>query len=63
MVGTALSVANGKAAKGNGDAWYIHNGKLYLNYSKDVRERWLRRPDRNIEKADDWWPKLLDGMS
>ncbi len=56
----SLSVANGKTSRGSGEAWYIHEGKLYLNYDKDVRDRWLRDVNGNIQKADDWWPRLVD---
>ena len=56
----ALSVANGKASKGSGEAWHIEDGKVYLNYDKDVRRRWLMDTRGNIHKADDWWPRLVD---
>lgn len=36
-------------------AWTVYNGKLYLNYSKQVREVWLKDKDSNIKKADYHW--------
>ncbi len=56
----SLSVANGKTARGSGEAWRVENGKLYLNYDMNVRDRWLRDVSDNIRKADEWWPKLVD---
>lgn len=37
----------------------IHDGKLYLNYSKSVYKKWLKRKDDYIADADDNWPTLL----
>ncbi len=56
----ALSVAYGKTAPGVGDAWHIHEGKLYLNYDKGVRDRWRRDVPGNIARANLHWPKLVD---
>ena len=54
----ALSVANGKNARGAGDAWTIRDDKLYLNYSKDVRSRWLENTSQNVYSADREWPRI-----
>lgn len=54
----ALSVANGKHARGAGDAWTIRDDKLYLSYSKEVRSRWLQDVSQNIYWADRAWPKI-----
>ena len=51
----ALSVASGKNARGGGDAWTMHNGKLYLNYDKAVAERFRRDISGNISRAEGWW--------
>jgi YHS domain-containing protein len=39
-------------------AWTIHDGKLYLNYSKGVRTLWNLSRDSNIVKVDGYWPEL-----
>ncbi len=38
----------------------IHNGKLYLNYSKAVYKRWLKDTDNLIEEAEQNWPSVLE---
>lgn len=42
------------------DAWTIHNGKLYLNYSMSVMEEWRKNMDQFIEEADGFYPKKVD---
>ncbi len=54
----ALSVANGKSAKGSGEAWHVHNEKLYLNYDLAVQGRWKQKMESNIKWADIEWPKV-----
>lgn len=56
----SYAAANGALAKSDPEAFTIHNGKLYLNYSKSVRRRWKRDIDGNIAKAEANWPGLLD---
>jgi len=41
-------------------AWRIWNDKLYLNYSPQVRRIWATDIDANIEKANGYWPDLLN---
>ncbi|MCP5082467.1 MAG: YHS domain protein [Alphaproteobacteria bacterium] len=41
-------------------AWRIWKDKLYLNYSPRVRRQWASDIDQNIEKANGFWPKLLE---
>lgn len=40
------------------EAWSIVDGKLYLNYSKPVREEWEENSDEMIAKADAKWPEI-----
>ena len=54
----SLSVAYGKNARGGGDAWTLHNGKLYLNFDKSVTEQFRRDTSGNISKAEGWWPTV-----
>lgn len=55
----SLAVANGGTAPGGRDAWHIHNGQLYLNYDKSVRQRWRRDISDNIRRAELNWPGVL----
>lgn len=40
------------------NAWRIVNGKLYLNYSRDVQKKWEADVPGNIAKGDANWPGL-----
>ena len=40
-------------------AWKIVNGRLYLNYNRDVQQTWEKDVPGNIAKADENWPKIL----
>lgn len=42
------------------EAFYVHNGKLYLNYSKSVQKAWLETRDTNIVEADGFYPQTTD---
>ena len=55
----AYAVANGYTAKTDADAWTIHNGKLYLNFNKSIRRKWLRDVDGFIARGDANWPNVL----
>lgn len=55
----AWAVSQGYTAKIDPEAWRIHDGKLYLNYSRSVQETWEQDIPGNIAKADIHWPKLL----
>ena len=54
----AWAVANGYTAKIDPAAWKIVDGKLYLNYSKEVQANWAADIPGNIAKGDANWPKL-----
>ena len=56
----AYAVANGSTAKTEPEAWTIHEGKLYLNYSTGIKARFDKDKPGYIEKADSNWPKVLD---
>jgi YHS domain-containing protein len=55
----AWAVSQGYTAKGDPNAWTVHNGKLYLNYNQSVRSDWAKAADANIAKGDANWPKVL----
>ena len=42
------------------EAWTILNGKLYLNYNKDVKVLWDKDRPGFIKKADKNWPAIKD---
>ena len=56
----AWAVLQGYTASADPDAWKIVDGKLYLNYSKDVQQRWSEDIPGNIAKADGNWPKVIE---
>lgn len=42
------------------DAWTIHDGKLYLNYSMSVMEEWRSNMAQFIQEADGYYPDKVD---
>ena len=54
----AYGVSQGHTAPVDPAAWKIINGKLYLNYNREVQQLFLKDPSSEIEKADQNWPKL-----
>ena len=55
----AWAVAQGYTAKGDPKHWSIRDGKLYLNYDEEIKNRWLANPDDFISKADKNWPGVI----
>lgn len=55
----AYAVSNGYTAKTDPEAWRIHEGRLYLNYSKAVRQLWLSDVPGHIRRANANWPGVL----
>jgi YHS domain-containing protein len=56
----AWAVSQGYTASSDPQAWRIHDGKLYLNYSEGVQKTWAQDVTGNITNADTNWPKVLD---
>jgi YHS domain-containing protein len=54
----AWAVANGYTANIDPEAWRIVDGKLYLNYSKDVQKKWEVDIPGFIKLGNENWPKL-----
>lgn len=50
----------GRTVRIDPEAWFIHDGKLYLNYSKKVQTVWLEALKQNIVEADGFYPKTTD---
>lgn len=55
----AYAASQGYVASSVPEAWTVHEGKLYLNFSLGVRRRWERDIPGHIEMADANWPALL----
>jgi hypothetical protein len=55
----AWAVSQGYTAKGDPNAWTVHDGKLYLNYNKSVQRDWEKDIPGNVTKGDGNWPKVL----
>lgn len=55
----AYAVSQGATASIKPEAWSIVEGKLYLNYDKEVRYRWSQDIPGYIQDADKNWPDLL----
>lgn len=55
----AYAVAQGATAAIDPEAWTIVDGKLYLNFSKQVRDTWRQDIPGYIQKADANWPGVL----
>jgi len=55
----AYAMSQGHIATTDPAAWTVHDGKLYLNYSKGVRRRWARDMVDSIVLADGHWPDAL----
>lgn len=56
----AYAVSEGYTATTDPEAWTVYQGKLYLNYSLGVRERWSEDIPGRIAKADTNWPGVLN---
>ncbi len=55
----AWAVAQGDVADIDPDAWAIHDGRLFLNYSKSIQTKWEINKEDNIRRADRNWPGVL----
>jgi len=55
----AYAVAQGTTASIKPELFTIHEGKLYLNYSNSINDKWLTDKESFIESADQNWPEIL----
>lgn len=55
----AFAMSKGYVATTVPEAWSIHDDKLYLNYSVNVRQVWSEDIPGNIVLADGNWPTAL----
>ncbi len=54
----AYGVADGHKATTSPDAWTIVEGKLYLNYNKEVQALWKKDQNKYIKVANNRWPTV-----
>ncbi len=55
----AWAVSQGYTAHGDRNAWSVENGKLYLNYNKSIRARWLKDVPGHIAQGEANWPRII----
>lgn len=55
----AWAMAEGYTAKGDPNVWRIVDGVLYLNFDRNVQERWLQDIPGYIERANANYPTIL----
>lgn len=55
----AFALSKGSLASSVPEAWTIHEGKLFLNYSVNVRQVWSEDIPGNITLAEGYWPSIL----
>lgn len=56
----AWAVSQGYTASGDPQVWKIVNGRLYINYDRDVQAKWEKDIPGFIAKADKNWPGVLN---
>ena len=56
----AWAMAEGYTAKGDPEFWSLVNGKLYLNFNRDVQQTWEEDIPSHIERADANYPAILE---
>lgn len=54
----AFGVSENHKSPTDPNAWTIVDDKLYLNYSKKVKELWSKDIPTRIKKANELWPSL-----
>lgn len=54
----AFAAADGRLVHVDPQAWHVEGGRLFLNYSLDIRRQWLADRAHFIEQADARWPEL-----
>jgi hypothetical protein len=54
----AYGVSQNHTAPIDPEAWTILDGKLYLNYSKSLKNTWSQQIPKYVEDANRNWPAL-----
>lgn len=55
----AWAVSQGYVADGDPEQWKVVDGRLFLNYNREVQQRWEADIPALVAKADGNWPRLL----
>jgi len=55
----AYAAAKGSVVPSDPKSWSINNGKLYLNYSPAIQQRWSNNINGYTTRADKKWPTLI----
>lgn len=58
----AYAAGKGYIAEIDPRAWTVHQDRLYLNYSTDVRRQWLADQETLNDQADHNWPDLREQL-
>lgn len=56
----AYAASEGHTAKIEPDAFEVLNGRLLLQYDRDIRERFDKEPQGRLKKADSNWPAIVE---
>ena len=59
----AYAVSQNRTARIDPHAWKIVDGKLYLNFSHEIQERWQDKMELYVKEADANWPRILEPKS
>lgn len=54
----AYAASQGRLVRVDPEAWRIVDGRLYLNYSREIQAQWEADRARYIREADERWPAL-----
>jgi len=57
----AWAVSRGDTADIDPEEWSIVDGRLFLNYNRAIHEKWSRKKETHIRRADQNWPGIRDG--
>ncbi len=55
----AYAMAEGKRVKIDPEAWSVVDEKLYLNYSRNIQDKWMKQMNEYITEADREWKELM----
>ncbi len=55
----AYAVSKGSTASIDPEVWTVWEGRLFLNYSKSIGEKWKSDIPGKVAAADEHWPRLL----
>ncbi len=54
----AWAVSHGYTADGDPNAWKIVDGKLYLNYNRQIKEKWEAEQQELIQEGEKNWEEF-----